>query len=156
MKTSYALSLRAIGQDLEMRDLKAFDLEIKGNEYRVRGWYGATSSPAPVELCYTHKDIEYLEREGRAKRHDCSGMPDLLSLAGILRGVGAYVDQKDARLLGVSRREESVRIRYVTEGGDHREEKHLVSSIYEICVNMFKQRGKTPKSYRQAPWRFTR
>ncbi|MFQ5684886.1 MAG: hypothetical protein ACE5HC_16660 [Candidatus Binatia bacterium] len=137
---TYGISLRAIGQDLERRDLKCLDLEVAGNTYRIRGWYGTPLPQAAVELCYTYEDIDSLEGEGQGKRHDPAGMPDFLSLTGILRTVGAYVDERCGCLLAVSKREESVTICYLTRDGDRRKEEHSISSIYEISVKLFKQR----------------
>ncbi len=59
------------------------------DDTRVRA---ATKS---FELRYTAKDIDYLAREGIAKRRNPRGTPDFLSLSHILRTAGAQVEKKN-------------------------------------------------------------
>jgi hypothetical protein len=138
----YAHTLRAIGQDLEALNLKYFDIKSEGRDYLVR----AATSPEPLELRYTPEDIGRLERQGRAKRSDPSGTPDLMTLSQALRAIGEYVDRKDCHLVRISRQVPSgtvplLSIEYQTGMRDRRKEEIRASGLYDLSVRMFKQRA---------------
>jgi len=139
---SYAQILRAIGQYLETAGLRYFDIRTEGKDYVV---HPATSSESQ-ELRFTPSDIVRLEREGRAKRSDPSGTPDLSSISQILRAVGNYIDRKDGYLLEVSKGFPSrtggvLRIQYRTAMDNRMREEFSASDMYGLCVRMHKQRG---------------
>jgi hypothetical protein len=96
---------------------------------------------APLELRYTLEDIERLEREGQARRHDAGGMPNNHSVSQILRTVGGYVENKRARLVGIHWNDHSVLIQYEKSDGQRSIEKITVSSLYDYCVHMYMQRA---------------
>jgi hypothetical protein len=93
---NYAQALRAIGQDLEGKYPRNFNLVIVGDSFVVRGKAGLAPFLRTFELRYTAVDVGRLEREGWAKRINSTGMPDFLSLSQVLRAVGCYVDLKGA------------------------------------------------------------
>jgi hypothetical protein len=110
------------------------------DDTRVRA---ATKS---FELRYTAKDIDYLEREGIAKRRNPKGTPDFLSLSHILRTAGARVEKESGQLIGVSRRVQSegiqsLVIKFRNYRGEEREEEYVGSSVYDLCVHWYKQRN---------------
>lgn len=138
----YAHTLRAIGQDLEALNLKYFDIKSEGRDYLVR----AATSPEPLELRYTPEDIGRLERQGRAKRNDPSGKPDLMTLSQALRAIGEYVDRKDCHLVKISRQVPSgtvplLSIEYQSGMRDRRKEEIRASGLYDLSVRMYKQRA---------------
>jgi hypothetical protein len=157
--TGYANALRAIGQDLEMRDIKTLDLTIMGTQYVVKCGYQTPPSPMPVTLYYSPEDVERLDQEAREKRRDTASPGDFLTLSHILRAIGGYVEKKNARLLRVSNNDSAgndslFRVEYETAEGDHVVDDRSGSAIYEICVHMYKQRGKLPDHYsKYARWR---
>ena len=104
---------------------------------------GATAAPvlSPIELQYTPKDVDRLEEQGRAKRVDPHRTPDAASLSQILRSIGAYVTQKPARLLRLSRDEDSLSIEYRTSLGSVLRETLAVGELYDIWVRMYLQRA---------------
>ncbi|HEU4345694.1 MAG TPA: hypothetical protein VFU31_29445, partial [Candidatus Binatia bacterium] len=65
---SYVVALRCIGQDLESRTLKTFDLTVDGDKCVVQCGYQTPPAPTPVTLHYTTDDIEELDRTGQGKR----------------------------------------------------------------------------------------
>ena len=110
------------------------------DDTRVRA---ATKS---FELRYTAKDIDYLEREGIAKRRNPRGTPDFLSLSHILRTAGARVEKKSGQLIGVSRRVQSegihsLVIKFRNYNGEEREEEYVGPSVYDLCLHWYKQRN---------------
>ena len=99
---SYARAMRPLGLLLEMRDLKTFDLKIDKREFRLMCGYQKPPCSPTVELRYSVDEIESLERENLIDRNDAQKKVDFLSLTGVLRGLGGYVDKKKGHLIRVS------------------------------------------------------
>ncbi|MCH8055068.1 MAG: hypothetical protein IH857_02795 [Deltaproteobacteria bacterium] len=154
---AYNQSLRAIGQVLEAQQLSTFDLTYSAGYYLVRGepergtvlrallqkWQSRYHKhKAPFEQSYTPRDIDLLERQGQAKRHNQPKLPDFYSLPNILRAVGAYIDMKGAHLLKVNKRDLTVMILYQTSQGHPRVEERSIASFYKLFLEMYQKRHK--------------
>src|SRR5262245_40243424 len=85
-----------------------------------------------VELLYTEKDVERLEEEGRARRVDDRRTADPSTLSQVLRCLGAYLNQKCARLLKVSREAETMLLEYETSLGTTMRETLSTADVYDI------------------------
>jgi hypothetical protein len=94
-----------------------------------------------IELHYTPGDIDRLDKQGRRRRRDKSRTPDFYTLSQILRTVGAYVDQKGALLLAVSRSGSRLTIQYKMGEGQLTIENHDVPSLYNFFSQMCLHRG---------------
>lgn len=167
---NYARALRAIGDALESLHVEAFDLESNGNGCLVRGekkshlvkkpagkntlksgfraaWQRLQGqspvqpTPEGFELHYSRQDLERLDKEGQTRRSRAQGMADTSRLSQVLRLVGAYLDLKGARLLGLSMREQQITLRYETALGVNRVEQHRIASLYDFSVNMYLHRA---------------
>jgi hypothetical protein len=164
-------ALRCIGQNLEQFPVvKDVEIETSEGKYLVRvtvKWPFRGKTPEVAEsrvsagpsngacdadanrsfqLHYTDKDIQYLEREGIAKRRNPRGTPDFLSLSQILRTAGAQIEKKRGQLVKVSRHFESedvqsLIIKFRSYNGEEREEKHVGPHIYDLCVGWYKHRN---------------
>ncbi len=96
---------------------------------------------SPLELQYTTKDVQRLELEGQSKRSDPNRMPDSSSLSQVMRCVGAYLNQKRARLVKLWRHPDSVSIEYETSLGSKLKETLVVGELYDLWVRMYLQRA---------------
>lgn len=94
-----------------------------------------------VELLYELKDIERLEERGRSRRINPHGTANPSSLSQVLRCIGAYLNQKRARLLKLSREAESVLVEYETSLGTNMKEMLSLSDLYDLWVRMYMQRA---------------
>lgn len=94
-----------------------------------------------IELLYTEKDVERLEEEGRARRIDPRRTANPSTLSQVLRCLGAYLNQKRARLVKISRESESVSVEYETSLGTNIRETLSVSDVYDLWVRMYLQRS---------------
>jgi hypothetical protein len=165
--TGYAQPLRAIGQALETLNIQSFEMEPVGDDFFVRGNIPVTSLvtheklrrtisgklpsengekrelnvDSPVELLYEVKDVERLEDRGRSRRINPHGTADPSSLSQVLRCIGAYLNQKRARLLKLSREAESVSVEYETSLGTGMKEVLSLSDLYDLWVRMYMQRA---------------
>ena len=115
---------------------KAPEAEI---EFAMSTW------PAKLDLQYTAKDMDRLEQQGKAKRQNVASVPDVASLSQLLRTIGAYVEEKQARLVKIARYGESLVIEYDTPGGERREETVSAASLYEFWAQLYVQRSKGGK-----------
>jgi len=148
---SYSEILRVIGQDLETRAIKAFDIRDEGERIFVQCGYQVPPAATPVTLYYTRRDIEELKPQGAEKRGQPSKPGEFFSLSQTLRAIGGYVDEKKARLLRLSNNdcpgaEVVFRIEYQTRQGERLVDDRSGSAIYDLCVNMYKRRGKSARS----------
>ena len=84
--------------------------------------FAMSTWPVQLNLRYTPKDVDRLEQQGKAKRESAARVPDIASLSQLLRTIGAYVGQKRARLVKISRHGESLAFQYDTVEGDMKEE----------------------------------
>ena len=112
---------------------KAPDAEI---EFAMSTW------PVELDLRYTAKDMDRLEQQGKAKRQRVAGVPDVASLSQLLRTIGAYVAQKRARLVKITRYGELLAIEYDTVGGGTGYETVSATSLYEFWAQLYLQRSK--------------
>ncbi len=94
-----------------------------------------------VDLQYTSKDVNRLDEEGKTKRSDQPVEIYAPSLSQFLRAVGAYVSQKPARLLKISRRGDSIAIQYETPASEKVDESLSVDDLYDLCTWMSRKRA---------------
>jgi len=95
----------------------------------------------PVEIKFTIRDIQQLESEGRARRVDGHSMANAASLSQVLRCLGAYLNQKRARLLKLTRDGETVSLEYETSLGNQIKEGFSATGLYDMWVRMYMQRA---------------
>jgi hypothetical protein len=76
-----------------------------------------------LDLCYTLKDVDRLEQTGQGRRGEAPGITDAPSLSHDLRTIGAYLEEKPARLVKIAKQAESVIVVYETLSGIRFEEK---------------------------------
>jgi hypothetical protein len=94
-----------------------------------------------VDLHYTVQDIERLESEGQARRQDPHRLADAASLSQVLRCMGAYLNQKCARLLKLAREDDILTLEYETSLGSLMKESFSPSGLYDLWVRMYLQRA---------------
>jgi hypothetical protein len=156
---NYATALRCIAQELERRGLKSFDIRLRGKSYFVECGYQEPPSPTPVSLRYDLNDIEELDRVGEAKRGGMVRAQEFINQVQIFRTIGAYLDKNEARLLRLTNNDGNTKdslftVEYITPDGDRIVDDRAGAAIYDMCVQMYKQRGKlTGTGGRRAGWR---
>jgi hypothetical protein len=160
--TFHARSLRAIGQDLEIKGISQFNLKSSKYGYFVRAlstpkseldrssdrkkWIPRSEkSKAPAQLIYSLQTIEQLDERGRAKRGMGEKLPDFFSLSQCLRAVGAVIDAKQGQLVELDRNAEvdsipSIAVRYLTFNGAFVREEHSAPALYDQSVHLYKSR----------------
>jgi hypothetical protein len=93
-----------------------------------------------VELRYTPEQLSHMDDEGRSKRGNL-GSPDAHSASQIVRAVGAFVDQKQARLMSVRKDQDKIEIEYESPLKGRITEDFTVATLYEYWVRMYLKRS---------------
>lgn len=166
---SFSQLLRPVGQMLEPLQIESFSLKVEDRGVAVYAEKHETpgasapnvslrvswqifrrkkaqpaQDPQPssgtLEIHYTHDDIARMDSDGRSKRTGEGGSPEAHTLSQILRAVGAFVDQKQGRLLGVSKDGQEIRIEYESALKRDLTETFTVASLYDYWVKMYLRR----------------
>ena len=147
LKFDFATALRSIGQDLERRGLKTFDIRFEGGEFIALCGYQPPPAATPVELKYRPSDIEELDQHGGENRGKAAPPKDFLNQPHVFRTIGGFLDRNEAQLIRLanndSRAKESTFIvEYISRDGERVVDDRAGAAIYDMCVSMYKQRGK--------------
>jgi hypothetical protein len=94
-----------------------------------------------LDLCYTLKDVDRLEQKGQARRGEAPAAAQTPGLSHLLRTIGAYLEEKPARLVKIVKDGESVTVVYETLSGIKFEEKLDGATLRDWETQMFIKRG---------------
>jgi hypothetical protein len=138
-------ALLMIGQDLDRRGIKTFDVRCVAGLYIVEAGYQSPPALTPLSLHYTSDDIQRLDRETQERNGSGSAVQDLLSLGRVLWAIGAYMTVKSVRLLRIWNTDSTeglpiVKIEYESARGERVVETLEGSAIYELCISAYKLR----------------
>lgn len=162
-------TLRATGQLLEALNIESFTLRVDDNDFLIRervprrdreikvreslasawkiiqardaGFMKSFHSTGVLQFRIKQEDIARLEREGQTRRQNSSKAPETGAPSQILRAIGGYVDQKDGRLLEVSKYDQNVYFEYELSSRETFMEQFTVSSLYDYWVKMYLKRS---------------
>jgi len=166
---NYSQLLRPVGQMLEPLRIEVFSLRVEDEGVAVQAQKPPSPPPPPpdvslrvvwqalrrkksapvsdpqpssgvLELHYSHDDITRMDSEGRTRRQGVGGSPEAHALSQILRAVGAFVDQKQGRLFGVTKSGQDITIEYESALRQKLIEKYTVASLYDYWVKMYLRR----------------
>ena len=101
----------------------------------------------PVTIEYTFKDLQDLARSGEGKRGKSSSSKEFLNQVQIFRTIGNYIDKNEALLVRITNndatgRDSLFKVEYLTRDGERVVDDRAGAAIYDMCVTMYKQRGK--------------
>ena len=167
---SYSQQLRPLGQQLEALGIDSFTLRLEGDTYVVNGqkrsrpqqkserslWQrlrsasNPSSAPPPSaaqELRFSLAELTRLDDEGLEQRSTGGGSADAHSLSQILRAVGAFVEQKQGRLIGVTKDGQDIAIEYESAPQRHIIDKFTVFSLYDFWVKMYLRRSERTEPF---------
>ncbi|MDP2605741.1 MAG: hypothetical protein Q8S00_24630 [Deltaproteobacteria bacterium] len=94
-----------------------------------------------LDLCYTLKDVDRLEQKGQARRGEAPAAAQTPGLSHLLRTIGAYLEEKPARLVKIVKDRESVTVIYETLSAIRFEEKLDSATLRDWETQMFIKRG---------------
>lgn len=146
-KIVFATALRSIAQDLERRGLKTFDIRFDGREFIALCGYQEPPAATPVELTYRPSDIEEMDQAGQNNRGKAAPPRDFLNQPQLFRTIGGFLDKNEAQLVRLANNDRRAKeatfvVEYISRDGEHVVDDHAGAVIYDMCVAMYKQRGK--------------
>lgn len=94
-----------------------------------------------LELHYTHEDIGRVDDEAKSRRVEAGGRPEAHALSQILRAVGGVVDQKQGRLISVTKEGPEITVEYETALKQKIVEKFTAATLYDFWVRMYLRRS---------------
>ena len=141
------VTVRGGGSDVEKAESRNLRFSWGIGRDRKASDVALEASPAPVivnqlDLCYTLKDVDRLDQKGQARRGETQGVASAPSLSQLLRTIGAYLDEKPARLVKISKDGESVTVVYETIAGIKFEEKLAVADLHDLGAQLSMKRGR--------------
>ena len=89
---------------------------------------------------YTPREIESIEQAGQRRRRLGSAITDGHSLSQLLRTVGAVVQQRNQKLLGISWQELAVSVVFEDDHGQREIEVFRPDHLYDLWVRMYLRR----------------
>jgi len=154
-ETFYGEDFRSIGQALEAKNIRAFELKRLGDWYIVQGVSDGDGSlrskvhkfklrfrsgSDPESLILGLSEVEDLSRKGKAKRSRVGRKPDFRRLSNTLRTVGAYLESKQAKLIELKVRPFSITLSYKDNYDRPQLEERTIRSFYDLSLELYKQR----------------
>ena len=161
-RSSYAQTLRVIGQSLDPQRAAEFDLQLIDGEFVVRlreqeippsSWKKLSRSMGIasgfgkgerklVEHHYSMEKIDELDQTAQTKRAGLEATPDFYLLSQTLRTVGDYIDHSSLRLSALSRRGPRLILWLEEPNGRNRVEEHVLPSFHNYFLQMYLKRKK--------------
>jgi hypothetical protein len=127
---TYAVALRAIGQDLADLLIQSLEITVRGDDVFIAQGYRIAAAE-PFERSYTLADIVRLDERGAARQTDDPKTPDASTLAEALRTVGRAVDNKRGRLVKLAKYPRKIEFEYEDENGRVQKEELHGLSVYK-------------------------
>ena len=158
-RINFAIALRCIGQDLERRGIRCFDIRFEANEYIALCGYQEPPAATPVTIQYRPLDLADMDDAGAEKKGKPAPAKEFLNHVQILRTIGGFLDKNEARLIRLTNNESpstepSIKVEYISRDGERVLADRTGSALYDMCVAMYKQRGKlTGTGGRLSRWR---
>jgi hypothetical protein len=155
---SYGEDFRSIGQALEAKNVRSFELK------RLEDWYILQCVPpgsGPVRsklhrfklrfrnasdaesLTLALADVEELSRQGKAKRFIPGRIPDFGKLSNALRTIGLYLESKQAKLIELQVRPLTITLSYKDNDGEQQIEDRTIRSFYSLSLDLSEKRDET-------------
>jgi hypothetical protein len=150
-------TLRAIGNDLDLRGIKTFSLRRETDLFIVDGGYQAPPASTPVTVHYCRKDIEELSRKAAESSDYLFRSRTFIYRSEILSAIGTYVEDKPGNLVSISNLGSTetapvIEIAYDTDS-EQVIERLTDADVYALCIRGHKRRQRREAS---SDIRFTR
>ena len=157
-ETRYGEDFRSIGQALEAKHIRAFELKRLGDWYILQGVppengslqskthkfkFRFRSGSDTESLTLALSQIKNLSRTGKAKRSKPGRMPDFRRLSNILRTVGVYLESKQAKFVELKVRPFSISLSYKDDEGSQEIEDRTIRSFYNVFLDLYGKRDET-------------
>jgi hypothetical protein len=162
---SYEITLRAVGQALEVLGVESFELVLDGDNFVVYGGPESTLTKQRPSIASRFRllgrnrskvvkqrrfyisgmrlrrsDVKRLDDQGKEFRISAEHCPDADRLSHALRMIGAHVDKTGIALLGIQRDKGLFTVWHKARNGDPLKEVFTQANLYDLWVHVYKQR----------------
>jgi len=153
---NYGEDFRSIGQALEAKTVRSFELKRLGEWYILQGVPpGSGSVRSKVHkfklrfrrgsdaesLTLALSDVEELSRQGKAKRLIPGRMPNFGKLSNALRTIGLYLESKQAKFSDLQVRPLTITLSYKDSDGQQQIEDRTIRSFYSLSLDLYEKRA---------------
>jgi len=155
-ENAYGEDFRSIGQALEAKDVRSFELKRLGEWYILQGVPpGSGSVRGKVHkfklrfrsgsdtesLTLALSDVKELSRQGKAKRFLPGRMPDFGKLSNALRTIGLYLESKQAKSIELQVRPLTITLSYKDSDGQQQIEDRTIRSFHSLSLDFYEKRA---------------
>ena len=152
----YDEDLRVIGQALEARDVRVFELKHLTERYVIHGMPEQTgtlrsklgqrlkrllSGSSADSLTLDLAEVEQLSQAGRARRSNPGQRTHFRGVSNTLRTIGAYLDSNEVELLELHKRPITVTLLYRDKSGREQKEDRTIASFYNFFLELCGKRA---------------
>jgi hypothetical protein len=152
---SYGEDFRSIGQALEAKNVRSFELKRLGDWYILQGVPPGDGSlrsklhkfkmrfrsgSDPESLIQALPEVEELYRNGNARRFRPGRMPDFRKLSIALRTIGLYLESKQAKLIELQVRPLTITLSYKDNDGQQQMEDRTIRSFHSLFLDLCEKR----------------
>src|SRR5262244_4019092 len=143
---NYGEDFRSIGQALEAKDIRSFELKRLGDWYVLQGVPpGSGSLRSKVhkfKLRFRRlSDVEELSRQGKTKRLIPGRMPNFGKLSNALRTIGLYLESKQAKFSDLQVRPLTITLSYKDSDGQQQIEDRTIRSFHSLSLDFYEKRA---------------
>jgi hypothetical protein len=151
----YGEDFRSIGQALEAKNVRSFELKRLGDWYILGGVPPADGSlrsklrkfkmrfrsgSDAESLILALAEVEELSRRGKARRFRPGRMPDFSKLSNSLRTIGLYLESKQAKLIELQVRALTITLSYKDSDGQQQMEDRTIRSFHSLFLDLCERR----------------
>jgi len=152
---SYGEDFRSIGQALEAKNVRSFELKRLGDWYILQGVPSGDrslrsklhkfklrfrSGSDAESLILALSDVEELSQKGKARRFRPGRMPDFRKLSNALRTIGLYLESKQAKLIELQVRPLTITLSYKDNDGQQQVEDRTIRSFHSLFLDLCEKR----------------
>ena len=152
---SYGEDFRSIGQALEAKNVRSFELKRLGDWYILQGVppedgslrsklhkfkMRFRSGSDAESLILALSDVEELSQKGKARRFRPGRMPDFRKLSNALRTIGLYLESKQAKLIELQVRPLTITLSYKDSDGQQQMEDRTIRSFHSLFLDLCEKR----------------
>ena len=124
----------------EKKGLKAFCADMLARDVSS---LTRQAKPTSVEFNHTYspEEIDRLDEVGKSRRFGPGKMPDIRSLAEMLRTIGRLIDGQEGQLVKIYKDARRVVFEYTGQDGKPRNEIMANSDLYKLQKSYYEKRG---------------
>ena len=124
----------------QRQGLKDFWADLLARDVSARAG-PAKAATVPFERSYSPQDINHIDEAGMRRRFGAGKIPDIRSLAEILRTVGRLVDGQSGQLMTIHKDARRIVFKYSDGAGKSHNDMMTIPDLYKLQKNFYQKRA---------------